>query len=634
MPRHHRRMILSDFLQWMETATPASKADAVRNLCRTYLDVDGGEEELRTTIETALTVALDDPDAEVRFAMADVLGASRAAPRHLILSLAADRADVAALVLARSPVFIDSELSEIVAAGEAAIQIAVARRQRLTSSVAATIAEAGEKQACVALLSNPFASVARLSFRRIAERFGSETDIRERLLAHADLPAEVRQMLIRAVGTALGSLVSAKQWLPEGRARVLTHEACERATITIAAETATEELPALVEHLRATEQLTTALLLRAVCAGNIEFFETALAMLARLPLMRVRSLVRGGRRSGLRAAYGKAGLPKVAFEAFAAAVEAWQQLGTETAPADRYRFTIQIVNTVLARYADITEGEANDLSAMLRRFAADQTREAARGAAREAYEAAAAGETADYEPDEAAFADEPWDDAEAPAEEDDNTLYAEAADQDEHDDVYDDELTGDDFAAFADEESVAAFGYDTSPVEGTSVIADEQETPEPLTPDVDFAASVVEDVVALSGSISEPVVTAVEALADAVARLNDDPELADEDEVILEDTSWQADDAEFWGYDAEPLLTSDTETSAFGDPELAEGGEAIADADFELRLAELETDLLAAFFAEQAGDGSIAIANDTVATDIVFDFQFVFDPAAEEARAA
>lgn len=397
-------MILSDFLRWMETASPGSKAEAIRNLCRYYLGADA-DDETRGTIETALTVVLDDPDPEVRFAVADILGASHKAPRHIMFALAGDRADIAVLVLARSPVFIDVELAEIATAAEMLLQVAIARRTRLSSSVAATIAEVGEKQACAALLANPTTSIARLSFRRIAERFGGDSDIREALFARSDLPPEVRQLLIRAIGNALGNLAVVRQWLPESRAHTITRDACDRATVAIAAESETHELPALVEHLRATEQLTTALLLRAVCAGNVAFFETAVAMLARLPVDRVSSLVRAGRRSALRAAYGKAGLPTMAFDAFAAALDAWQKLAAEPGPVDRYRFTIQTVNTVLARYADITDGEANELAAMLRRFAADQAREAARETARDharALEAVAWSEAAEDE----AWADE------------------------------------------------------------------------------------------------------------------------------------------------------------------------------------------------------------------------------------
>jgi uncharacterized protein (DUF2336 family) len=169
-----------------------------------------------------------------------------------------------------------------------------------------------------------------------------------------------------------------KSWVPDDRARVLTRDACDRATVALAAESETEELPALVEHLRVTGQLTTALLLRAVCAGNVALFEAALSILARVPEARVASLVRAGRASALRAVYAKAGLPAMAFEAFLAGLQTWRRITEQGGPRDRYRFTRHMVEAVLSRYRDITDGEMNELTAMLRRFAADQAREAAR----------------------------------------------------------------------------------------------------------------------------------------------------------------------------------------------------------------------------------------------------------------
>ena len=58
------------------------------------------------------------------------------------------------------------------------------------------------------------------------------------------------------------------------------------------------------------------------------------------------------------------------------------------AAANRYRFVRHMVESVLARYRDITDGEMNELAAMLRRFAADQARDAARDYARAATAAA------------------------------------------------------------------------------------------------------------------------------------------------------------------------------------------------------------------------------------------------------
>jgi uncharacterized protein (DUF2336 family) len=247
----------------------------------------------------------------------------------------------------------------------------------VSQSVSAAIAEVGEKSACLTLVGNGAAEIASISFRRMAERFGDDGDIRDVLLARDDLSPAIRQLLVRAVSERLGALVVDRAWLPEARARTVTREACDRATIAIAAESQTQELPALVEHLRVTGQLTTALLLRAVCAGNMAFFQAALSVLTGVPERRIAGLVRGRRMNGLRAAYTRAGLPTYAFDAFCAVLDVWRR-APDAGPEDRYRFIAANVETVLARYRQIGETEVRELTAMLRRFAAEQTREAAR----------------------------------------------------------------------------------------------------------------------------------------------------------------------------------------------------------------------------------------------------------------
>ncbi len=102
-------MIVQQFLHWMETAPPSRRAAAAHWLARAYLfsDID---DEMRCEMEAAMTVVLDDPSAEVRFALADALAAGLEAPRHIMLALATDLTEIAVAVLSRSPVFIDGEL--------------------------------------------------------------------------------------------------------------------------------------------------------------------------------------------------------------------------------------------------------------------------------------------------------------------------------------------------------------------------------------------------------------------------------------------------------------------------------------------------------------------------------------------
>ena len=376
-------MLAREFLDWIDRAPAGQRATAARALCRFYLqsEVDA---ETSDAMEAALTILLDDPAPEVRHALADVLAPSPAAPHHIIISLAVDLPEIAVVVLAQSPLLIDAELVDIAAAGTPPLQVAIAGRDIVSGAVAAALAEVGDRNACLSLLGNPAAAIARISFRRIVERFGDDAEMRDLMLARSDLPADVHQMIIRRLGDALGTMMVTRSWVDEERAIAVTREACDQATVALAAETESDELPELVEHLRVTGQLTTGLLLRAVCAGNVALFETALAVLAHTPVERVASLVRAGRTNVLHAIYSKAGLPQRAFDAFAAALDTWRLIAEEGGTEEHYKATRRMVDAVLARYTQISDGDMYELATMLRRFAAEQAREAARDYARRA----------------------------------------------------------------------------------------------------------------------------------------------------------------------------------------------------------------------------------------------------------
>src|SRR5258708_37331123 len=117
-------MDIGEFLKWAETAPADLRADAAHALARAFLDCEV-DEETRSAMEAALTVLLDDCSPDVRFALADALAPSAAAPRHVILALAADQDEIAEAALSRSPLFIDSELVDIAAAVSEGRQTAI-----------------------------------------------------------------------------------------------------------------------------------------------------------------------------------------------------------------------------------------------------------------------------------------------------------------------------------------------------------------------------------------------------------------------------------------------------------------------------------------------------------------------------
>jgi len=92
-------------------------------------------------------------------------------------------------VLEHSPLFLDADLVDAVASGEAQTQAAIANRNDLPCSVSAAIAEVGSAEACLVLIENQRAEIAAVSLDRIVARHGHFAAIREAMLLRDDLPA-------------------------------------------------------------------------------------------------------------------------------------------------------------------------------------------------------------------------------------------------------------------------------------------------------------------------------------------------------------------------------------------------------------------------------------------------------------
>jgi len=370
-------MIVRDFLDWVRTAPAGQRAEATGALARAYLYSDLSS-DAAAAAEGAMLMLLDDASPLVRRALADVLAASPSAPPAVVLALAADQPQIAAPVLALSPLFIDADLVEAVAAGSAPLQAAVASRAALPRSVAAALAEVGTAESCLVLLENAAADIAPFSIDRIAERYGHLAAIRESLLTRKDIAAATRLTLAAKLSEMLAGFVAAQAWLDAENARRVAREACEKATLVLAADTPTTQMRPLIHHLRVSGQLTAGLMLRALLSGNIALFEEALAELTDLPLERVSGLIHDAGNAPLRALFDRAGLPPSTYPAFKVAIEAMREGGYISEPGGAARLKRRMIERVLTRCEDAVLGELEPLLTLLRRFATEAAREEAR----------------------------------------------------------------------------------------------------------------------------------------------------------------------------------------------------------------------------------------------------------------
>ena len=373
-------MIVERFLEWIDTASVSNRVQATNALSRAFLLSDLEDEE-RETAEAAMTLLLEDPSPEVRFAMADVLAQGKDAPRHIIMALATDIPEIATLVISRSPIFLEAELVDLVAIGTVEQQIAIACRNDLSPALIAAIAEVAPFEACLGLLLNTFADCSPNSLHRLAERHGELADIRNELLKKPNLQAQTRILLVEKLGACLNDLVTSRSWLSPRKADDCIRSACDKAAIGMVANAKESDVDQVIASLIKNRKITTAFLLRAICTGNITLFARSLSQLSQIPASRVEAMLANDKQAALRAVYTKAGLPHNAFGVFLSAISAWRRLLSASEPISAARLPYLVTRETLDAYTKTHAISGNhiadNLLVLLRKLAAETARDSA-----------------------------------------------------------------------------------------------------------------------------------------------------------------------------------------------------------------------------------------------------------------
>ncbi|MBB4001370.1 DUF2336 domain-containing protein [Aurantimonas endophytica] len=375
-------MIVQRFVQWRETANSAGRAEAARAVAKAFVEGRFCAAE-RIEAEATLTLMLDDPSPKVRQALAEGLATARGVPPAILQALCEDSDAIACPVAQGSPMLTDEDLITLVAIGSDAVRRAVVARPVLSVRVSAAIAEVADPSICVALLDNEGAAIAGVSYQRLAERHGQDADVRGALLARRDLPATVRQTLILAAGQALADFPLLRSLVGPKRAEDVAHAACEKATARLAEIAPAGEIPALVEHLRASGQLTAAFLLRSVSTGHIDLLGAALARLSQTSERRVAAVLAGGRQKAVTALIVECGLPASMGPLFWVAVTVWREIAAGKRIARPEEVPQMIMRRVAANHdAERGPADTDEVTRFLHRLAGEAALDAARERAR------------------------------------------------------------------------------------------------------------------------------------------------------------------------------------------------------------------------------------------------------------
>ncbi len=322
----------------------------------------------RLMAEDIFRVMVKDAEVRVREALSHQLKDSPLVPHDLAMALARDVESVAVPVLQFSEVLSEEDLIALVQSESSGKLQAMARRERVSTNVADALAESGDRKVVAVLAANQGADLREPTLAKMVERYSaSDDEIGLALVDRRDLPVAVVERLMTHVSEKIRAHLMARPDLSPETASALLVQARELAVLGIAQSGG--DVNELIEHLAGHDRLTPSIILRAVCMGDLVFFEAGIARLAGISVENARALIHDKGKRGFAPLYRKAGLPPPLFQAMSAAIEVAADMEYDGGPNDRERFSRRMIERILTRYGeDGIEFKTDDLDYLLARM--------------------------------------------------------------------------------------------------------------------------------------------------------------------------------------------------------------------------------------------------------------------------
>jgi uncharacterized protein (DUF2336 family) len=294
-----------------------------------------------------------DVETSVRQALSQNLRNATRLPHDVALKLANDIDSVALPILEHSKVLTDADLIEIVRSGATSKQEIVAGREGISESVTDFLVTTAGETAVVKLMENTSAQINEASLNKVVDRFAESDTVKEKLVMRATLPPAVTERLVTLVAENMRDYLVTHHQVSPSVASDIVLQSRERTIVGLSNKSSAEELEKLVTQMHANQRLTPSIVMRALCMGDIAFFEMAVAVMAKVPVVNARILIHDAGKLGLKALYERTGMPPRFHPLIKVALDVMRETELDGGDNDRERYKARVIERILTQYEDI-----------------------------------------------------------------------------------------------------------------------------------------------------------------------------------------------------------------------------------------------------------------------------------------
>lgn len=252
-----------------------------------------------------------DAEIRVRKTIAAALKDNLSVPHDIIFDLANDAIEVAGPVLEHSFVLSENDLMQLaVSSTDVARLMAIAKRETLSKPLSHVLIETREHKVIQTVVLNRGAALSDTSLTVLLDEYKRNEGILEALVYRGGLPYAFAERLFAAVSENLKKQLTKRYRFSASQAESTMQAARETATLQFLSPWMTQQdIVNLVTEMARNKRLTSSVVIRSLCIGDLRFFETAIAILAGIPVSNARILMLDPGPLGFKALYDSAHLP-------------------------------------------------------------------------------------------------------------------------------------------------------------------------------------------------------------------------------------------------------------------------------------------------------------------------------------
>lgn len=355
----------ADVAKLLSDPTPDNRAATAAKVAGAFDPAALGPSE-RALAEEIFRLMVKDAEIRVRQALTENLKENGNVPHDVAVALANDVDQVALPMIEFSQVLNDEDLIAIIGSQDPAKQEAVAGRASVSEELSDALVNSGNEAAVTRLVKNEGAAISEQTFQKVVDGFGDRAGVQDAMVNRASLPVTVAERLVTLVSENMRDELVKRHEVSATMATDIILKSRERATISLSTDSGVDDVMLLVKQLNENGRLTSSITLRALCMGDITFFECAMAVLGGVTLDNARRLIHDRGPLGLRAVFDKAHLPSAQYMAVRAALDVSRETEMDGGENDRERYARRMIERIMTQYDDLgVEFESSDLEYLL-----------------------------------------------------------------------------------------------------------------------------------------------------------------------------------------------------------------------------------------------------------------------------